>query len=251
MIRTENLSLRLGDFHLQDISLSIDKNRFFVLMGPTGAGKTVLLEALAGLVPIRGGRILINEKDVTRLPPERRGVGIVYQDYALFPHMSVRDNITYGLRYHRSSRTRAGQRFRELADLLDIEPLLDRTPGTLSGGELQRVALARALVVSPQVILLDEPLSALDPRFREEVRRALKRLHANSEVTFLMVTHDFTEALSLAERAAIMHNGRIEQEGSIQDIFQRPQTHFVADFVGMKNLFPATFAGTTALVSDL
>ena len=251
MIRTEGLNIHLGEFHLQDITLGIKKNEFFVLMGPTGAGKTVLLEAIVGLVATRSGKIFIEGHDITGLPPERRGISIVYQDYALFPHLNVEKNITYGVHFHLIDKDTARNRFSRLIDQLNISNLLNRYPGTLSGGELQRVALARALMVSPKVILLDEPLSALDPNFREEIRHMLKTLHETSHITFLMVTHDFAEALSLGDRAAIMNRGRIEQTGCIQDIFNHPESTFVADFVGMKNIFSARFSNKSAQVGDL
>jgi len=251
MIRTEHLTIQLGEFHLKDITLSIKKNEFFVLMGPTGAGKTVLLEAIVGLTPTRSGKISIDRQDITKLPPERRGISIVYQDYALFPHLSVEKNISYGLHFHRIDRDTARMRFSGLIEQLNLGHLLKRYPGTLSGGELQRVALARALMVNPKVLLLDEPLSALDPGFREEIRHMLKTLHKTSNTTFLMVTHDFAEALSLGDRAAIMNQGKIEQTGCIQDIFNHPESTFVADFVGMKNIFAARIHNTNAQVGDL
>ncbi|HPS94087.1 MAG TPA: ABC transporter ATP-binding protein, partial [Deltaproteobacteria bacterium] len=251
MIEIRGLKVHLGEFRLKDIDLSIDDGSFFVLMGPTGAGKTVLLEAIAGLVPVLGGSIAIGGRDMTRLPPEKRGVGIMYQDYALFPHLTVAHNITFGLRYKRHDRRSAEKRLGQLVDDLDIGNLLLRHPETLSGGELQRVALARALMVEPRVILLDEPLSALDQIFREEIRSLLKQIHRSSRITFFMVTHDFSEALTLATKAAIMNNGAIVQTGTIRDIFQRPSSSFVADFVGMKNIFPAAFNGTTARVGTL
>jgi len=251
MIKTENLNISLPGFNLHDINLSIEEGGFFVLMGPTGAGKTVLLEALAGLVPVKSGRIIIEGKDVTRLPPEKRGISIVYQDYALFPHLTVIENIKYGLRFHKVDKKETKERLDRLLHDLDIEYIEQRLPENLSGGELQRVALARALMINPRVLLLDEPLSALDPRFKEEIRSGLKRLHRVSRVTFLMVTHDFVDALSLANRAAVMNEGRIAQTGSIEDIFQRPISKFVADFVGMKNLFPARFSGSRAIINNL
>ena len=249
MIRIENLETRLSGFNLHEINLSIEEGEFFVLMGPTGAGKTVLLEAIAGLVPVKRGKIIINGRDITNLPPEKRFVGIVYQDYTLFPHLTVQQNITYGYRYQKTYKDDLEKRLHHLVETLDLAHLQHRLPVNLSGGELQRTALARALMVNPGVLLLDEPLSALDPGFREEIRNMLKALHTSSQTTFLMVTHDFAEALSLANRAAVMSRGKIEQVGRVEEIFQRPVSRFVADFVGMKNLFPASFADTKAFAN--
>jgi molybdate/tungstate transport system ATP-binding protein len=251
MITTQALNVTLSDFKLRDIDLAIGENEFFVLMGPTGAGKTVLLEAIAGLVPVKGGKIFIQEKEISRMPPEKRGIGIVYQDHALFPHLTVRKNILYGLHFHRIDRTETQRRFDHLIEVLKIANILDRLPVNLSGGEKQRVALARALIVEPKVLLLDEPLSALDPNFREGVRSALKELHQSSRITFLMVTHDFTDALFLADRAAVLNQGCIEQTGTVTDVFEHPVSPFVAEFVGMKNVFPATFQGDIARLGDL
>ncbi|MBW1692115.1 MAG: ABC transporter ATP-binding protein [Deltaproteobacteria bacterium] len=251
MIEIRDLNIRLLDFTLSDINLGIAENEFFILMGPTGAGKTVLMEAIAGLVPIKSGKIFIGEKDITRLPPEKRDISIVYQDYALFPHLTVFENITYGLHFHRIDTAQAEERLNRLFDVLNISHLKERLPAKLSGGEKQRVALARALIVDPSVLLLDEPLSALDPGFREDVRNALKTLHQSSSATFLMVTHDFAEALSLAERAAVINKGIIEQIGDMKEIFEKPNSPFVADFVGMKNLFKSSSSGTHAMVSGL
>jgi len=251
MIRVEDLNISLPGFNLSNINLSIGENEFFILMGPTGAGKTVLLEAIAGLVPIKSGKILIGEKDITRLPPEKRGISIIYQDYALFPHLTVLENVTYGLHFHRIDKAQAEKRLNRLLEVVNLSHLKERLPVNLSGGEKQRVSLARALMVEPRVLLLDEPLSALDPSFREEVRGALKRLHQSSSTTFLMVTHDFAEALSLAGRAAVINKGHIEQTGAVKEIFEKPVSPFVADFVGMKNLFKASFRGIYAMVSGL
>jgi len=251
MIRVEDLNVRLADFRLRDIHLTVEVNEFFALMGPTGAGKTVLLEAIAGLVPIKSGRIFIGDSEVTGLPPEKRGIGIVYQDHALFPHQTVLQNITYGLHFHKAQKADAENRRERLIDLLQLSDILNRLPTHLSGGEKQRVALARALMVAPEVLLLDEPLSALDPNFREEIRDSLKDLHKSSKTTFLMVTHDFSDALFLAERAAVINQGRIEQTGKTMEVFRHPNSLFAAEFVGMKNVFPAMFEGARAMVGDL
>jgi len=251
MIRLENLNIRLPDFSLDNVSLDIPAGEFFVLMGPTGSGKTLLLEAIAGLMHTTDGHIFIGGREVTRLPPEKRGIGIVYQDQALFPHLTVAGNISYGLRYHRISTQKARENIAGLVSLLNLEHLLDRLPGNLSGGEKQRVALARALAVQPGVLLLDEPLSALDPNFRDEVRSALKALHSSTGATFMMVSHDFSDALSLADRAAVINRGKIEQVGQIDDIFKKPVSAFTADFVGMKNIFKARFNGAQITLGGL
>jgi molybdate/tungstate transport system ATP-binding protein len=233
MIRVEALTLYLPGFSLEKVNLQVRTGEAFAVLGPTGAGKTLLLESIVGVRAIDGGRILIDGRNVTRWPPERRRIGIVYQDQALFPHLTVRQNIAYGLRYCRN-----GAKFPDaLIERLALTPLLSRRVHTLSGGESQRVALARALAVAPSVLLLDEPLSALDPNFRDEIRSLLKTLHTETGITLLMVTHDFAEAHFLAQRAAVMHRGRIEQTGTLKAVFDRPATPFVAQFVGMKNLF--------------
>jgi molybdate/tungstate transport system ATP-binding protein len=248
MISLEGLCIDLPGFAVQDVHLTIETGEFFTLLGPTGAGKTLILEAIGGLMPVTGGRILIDDRDMTGVPTENRGVGIVYQDCALFPHLSVMKNIAYGLRYHKRFPERDLKR---LIHGLNLDALLHRSIHHLSGGEKQRVALARALAVNPSVLLLDEPLSALDPNFREEVRKALKKLHRDTGITFLMVTHDFAEALYLADRGAVINQGQIEQVGNIHEIFTKPKTPGVADFVGMKNVFEAVFHGTKAVIDEL
>jgi len=246
MIRIEALAVRYRGFALEDITIQVAPGEFFCLIGPTGAGKTVVLESTAGLVAADSGSIRIAGRDVTHLPPERRRIGIVYQDSALFPHLTVGQNIRFGLRYHPDGHRFHAARLPFLLEQLALEDLVDRSVTHLSGGEKQRVALARALVVEPEVLLLDEPLSALDPNFREEIRDVLKQLHHETGITVLMVTHDFSEAQYLGQRAAVIRNGRIEQIGTVQRIFHEPETPFVARFVGMKNLFPAVFEGTAA-----
>jgi molybdate/tungstate transport system ATP-binding protein len=252
MIRIENLSVAVGDFRLREINLKVEEGEFFVIMGPTGAGKTVLLESVSGLIPLGRGKVLVKNVDVSHLPPEKRGISIMYQDYSLFPHLSVRENIQYGLRYcFAGPPERRNTGLDYLIDVLALRPLLDRAPASLSGGEMQRVSLARALAVDPALILLDEPLSALDPAFRGEVQAEFKKIHRETGATFIMVTHDFTEALHLARRGAVLNRGKIEQVGEIEEIFKKPRTKFVARFVGIQNLFRAEFRGGRAYVNGL
>jgi molybdate/tungstate transport system ATP-binding protein len=239
MIRLEKVTVKLPGFAVHDISLHVEQGEFFALLGPTAAGKTVILESIAGLVRVTRGRIRMAGRDMTRCPPERRRIGIVYQDCALFPHLTVIQNIRYGLRYFGMDTVEGRKRVDRLIAMLDLGRIVSRRPLHLSGGEMQRVSLARALSVNPSVLLLDEPLSALDPNFRWEIRRVLKELHGEFGITFMMVTHDFDEALYLADRVAIIREGRMEQIGGTEEVFQKPATPFVAEFVGMKNIFPA------------
>jgi molybdopterin-binding protein len=235
-VRIENLWVDLAEFHLRQIDLEITAGEYFVILGPTGAGKTVLLETIAGLHQPRDGSILIGGEDVTTLPPERRGLGFVYQDYALFPHLDVAENVAFGLRLHRMSRAAVTERVAEMSRLLAIDHLFHRRPDTLSGGEQQRVALARALVVQPRLLLLDEPLGALDPETRESLQRELARLHRELGTTTIHVTHDFEEAIALGERIAVLNDGQVVQVGPPEAIFRRPATEFVARFVGVRNV---------------
>lgn len=251
MIEIEQLTVQVPGFALTDINLSVQEGEFFALIGPTGAGKTLILESISGLVRCTSGRIRIRGIDITHLPPEARGVGIVYQDHALFPHLSVKDNIRYGLRYHPKTNGTSHSTLDRWIEHLGLSQLLDRSTENLSGGEKQRVALARALAIQPTVLLLDEPLSALDPNFREEIRQLLHELHLETKITILMVTHDFSEAHFLSQRIAVIHHGQIEQTGTLKAVFTAPSTPFVAQFVGMKNIFPVTLNGNTAYTSDL
>jgi len=236
-VQVRDLWVDLDEFHLREIDLDITSGEYFVILGPTGGGKTVLLETIAGLHRLRQGRILLDGEEITAAPPERRGVGFVYQDYALFPHLNVAQNIGFGLKLRGEERTVIQQRVDEMARLLSIDHLLHRRPGTLSGGEQQRAALARALIVGPRLLLLDEPLSALDPETRESLQRELARLHRELGTTTIHVTHDFEEAVSLGDRIAILNAGRVVQVGSPDDIFRRPESEFVARFVGVRNIF--------------
>jgi len=244
MIRIRNLCVELGDFTLKNASIDVAKGEYFVIVGPSGAGKTVLLETIAGLYPIRQGQIFLRGKDATDLDPEKRGVSIVYQDYALFPHLSVRDNILFGLRMHRTGEAEMKKAMALVVDLCDISSLMHRRPATLSGGECQRVALARALCVHPDVLLLDEPLSALDPCTRESMQEELRRLHRTLRVTTLHVTHDFEEAIALGERMAVIGDGEVKQVGPPEEIFRRPNSEFVARFSMSRNIFPGKIVTT-------
>ena len=230
MIRLEGLTVRVGRFLLQDISLDIPTGGYGLVIGPTGSGKTTLLEAIAGHSPLRGGRILLREVDVSRAAPEARRVGFVYQQYHLFPHLSVAENIGYGLR-QQNSEVR-GQRIRELADLLRLTPLLERGTRGLSGGEQQRIALARALAPRPSILLLDEPFAAVDPATRRELRRELRDLHEHEGITTLQVTHDFEDAMRLGDVVAVLAGGRIVQSGPPEQVFRYPNSAFVAEFIG-------------------
>lgn len=237
MIEVRGLKVNLGSFMLQDIDLKVENGEYFIILGPTGAGKTVLLEALAGLYPIVEGSISVNGKDVTREKPERRGIAIVYQDQMLFPHLSVERNISFGLKALKCPKEEIKPRITAIAELLGIAHLLQRDTTTLSGGEKQKAALARALVTKPAVLLLDEPLSALDPETRERMQRELASIHRQLQVTMVHVTHDFEEAVGLGDRVAVLNDGRIVQVGTPQDVLRRPSSEFVARFALSRNVF--------------
>jgi molybdate transport system ATP-binding protein len=254
MIRIRNLSVELGAFALHEISLNIEKGEYFIILGPTGAGKTVLLESIAGVQPIRGGQIWLEGRNITAMKPEERGASIVYQDYMLFPHYSVRDNILFGLRMRRENPGQLALGLNTVVRLLDLEHLLLRRPDTLSGGEKQRVALARAIVTNPSVLLLDEPLSALDPQTRDDVREEILKLHKRLGITILHVTHDFEEAITMANRIAVMGNGEVKQVGTPDEVFRHPDSEFVARFTMAGNILSGVAIkesdGTTAFVLD-
>ena len=237
MIAVRNLCVDLGDFVLHEANLDVEAGEYFIILGPTGAGKTVLLESIAGLYRPKRGQIWINGREVTHLEPEKRGISIVYQDQALFPHLSVKDNIIFGLKLRKKSMQEIDQTLNWLANLLSLTHLLHRKPDTLSGGEKQKVALARALSIRPQLMLLDEPLSALDPEGREIVQKELRRLHSQLKVTTVHVTHDFEEAIALSDRIAVIGEGCIQQIGTSEEIFRRPNSEFVARFALARNIF--------------
>jgi molybdopterin-binding protein len=243
VIEVRDLWVDLGDFVLRGANLDIAAGEYFVILGPTGAGKTVLLESMAGLYPLKRGRIWLGGQEVTGLQPEKRGISIVYQDQMLFPHLTVRDNITFGLKIRKSSPLELEQTLVWLSELLGIDHLLERKPDTLSGGEKQKIALARALSVRPKLLLLDEPLSALDPSSREVLQRELRQIHEQYRVTTVHVTHDFEEAIALADRVAVIGDGSIQQIGTPEQIFRQPSSEFVARFAMVRNIFRGEVLG--------
>lgn len=236
MIEIKNLSIHLGKFSLNDINLTIDDREYFVILGPTGAGKTVLIECVAGLQHINRGEIWIAGKNVTSLAPEERGVGYVPQDYVLFPFLNVAQNIAFGLRQSQYSKTEIKQRVATLSHLLSISQLLDRDIPSLSGGEKQRIALARALAPSPNILLLDEPLSSLDLQTAKRLRLELKRIHRETGIITLHITHSHLEAEELADRIAILNMGVLEQVGKPEEVFFYPTNEAVSDFIGTPNI---------------
>jgi ABC-type Fe3+/spermidine/putrescine transport system ATPase subunit len=235
-VQVRGVSLRLGDFAVHDADLEVSEGVYFVLLGPTGAGKTVLLECIAGLHHPEKGDIYVDGEQINEAPPELRGLGYLPQDYALFPHLTVAENIGFGMRLRRKPRAEVERRVKELAALLGITHLLRRTPTTLSGGEQQRTALARALAIEPKVLLLDEPLSALDEQTREGLCVELRRVHEELGTTTLHVSHNFEETLAVADKIGIIHEGRMRQVGTPEEVFRRPNSEFVARFVRSENI---------------
>ena len=219
------------------VSVDVAAGEFFSLLGPSGCGKTTLLRVLAGFESPDAGRVLIDGRDVTALPPNRRPTNLVFQHYALFPHLTVERNVAFGLRYRGASRADAARRVAAALDRVQLGGLGRRMPHQLSGGQRQRVALARALVLEPAVLLLDEPLAALDQKLRREMQVELKHLQRAVGITFVFVTHDQEEALVMSDRVAVMNAGRLEQVGDARDVFERPRTEFVARFMGAANIF--------------
>ena len=230
---------------LDGVSLDIAEGEFFTLVGPSGCGKTTTLRTIAGLESPTDGRVRFDGEDVAGVPTEDRDVGIVFQSYALFPHMTVRENVAYGLNFADPPEgTSVDERVTDLLDLVDLSGMGDREPDQLSGGQQQRVALARALAPEPEILLLDELMSALDARLRETLRRQIKRIQTELDVTTVYVTHDQEEALAISDRLAVMNSGRVEQVGTPREVYERPATEFVASFVGENNLFRGEVSGT-------
>ncbi|MFC5365408.1 ABC transporter ATP-binding protein [Salinirubrum litoreum] len=226
------------------IDVEISDGEFFTLVGPSGCGKTTTLRLLAGFEEPTAGDVRFDGEVMTGVPPEDRGVGVVFQNYALFPHLSVRENVAYGLKFHDPpGGVSADERVADLLDLVDLSGLGDRDPGALSGGQQQRVALARALAPGPRLLLLDEPMSALDAQLRERLRLQVKEIQSELGITTVYVTHDQEEALSVSDRVAVLRDGRVEQVGAPREVYRQPATRFVASFVGDNNLFDGRVVG--------
>ncbi len=235
-LKLDNITKKYGQLAVvRDVSLDVGSGRFLTLLGPSGSGKTSILTMIAGFSEPTAGRILLDDRDITTTPPEKRSFGMVFQGYALFPHMTVADNVDFPLRVRKVGKAERTQRVRAALDLVQLTNLGHRKPSELSGGQQQRVALARALVFDPAVLLLDEPLSALDKKLRAELQEELKALHQRVGRTFINVTHDQEEALSMSDEIAILDRGRVAQFGSPNELYERPRTRFVASFLGSSN----------------
>jgi spermidine/putrescine transport system ATP-binding protein len=240
-IGVERVVKRFGAFEaLKGVSLSIADNEFFTLLGPSGCGKTTLLRSIAGFEDLTEGEITLFGSNIAALPPEKRPVNTVFQQYALFPHMSVRDNVEFGLRMRGIPLAERQARAAEMLEMVHLSHFTDRLPAQLSGGQQQRVALARALAPRPRVLLLDEPLSALDLKLRQAMRVELKQLQETTGITFVFVTHDQEEALAMSDRIAVMSSGEVQQVGDPRTIYEAPVNRFVADFIGETNVLPVT-----------
>ena len=243
-VRLENVVKRFDDTVAVDgISVEIPRGSFFALLGPSGCGKTTTLRMIGGFEEPSEGRIFLGDRDVVGLPPYKRDVNTVFQSYALFPHMTVTQNVAFGLERRKIGKTEVRARVREVLELVDLAGRGERKPRQLSGGQQQRVALARAIVNNPRVLLLDEPLGALDLKLRKQMQLELKRIQNEVGITFVHVTHDQEEAMTMADTIAVMNSGRIEQLGTPADLYERPQTAFVAGFLGKSNLLDATVSG--------
>ena len=239
-VSIRNLTKQFGPiWALKDISLEIESQELFFLLGPSGCGKTTLLRLIAGFYQPDGGELRFGDKPMNGVPPHQRNTGMVFQNYALWPHLTVAENVAYGLDVRRATAAEKKQRTAEALAIVQMDAYAERTPNQLSGGQQQRVALARALVIKPDVLLLDEPLSNLDAKLRLEMREEIRRIHAQTRITTIYVTHDQKEALSLAQRLAVLRDGRIEQLGNPRAVYRTPANRFVADFIGETNWLSA------------
>ena len=234
----KNISKNYGQFALQNIEVKIDEGDYFVLLGNSGSGKSLLLELISGLIKADKGEVLLEEQKINDLPIQKRQLGLVFQDFALFPHKTVKENILFALSGTKKTKSEKQKILSQMLDTMNIKQLADRYPASLSGGEAQRVALARTLVKKPKVLLLDEPLSSLDVQLKSDLRALLKKINQSGQ-TIMHVTHDYDEAVALANKVAVIDKGKIIQKGSLQSVFQNPKSKFVADFVGIRNFFKA------------
>lgn len=239
MLKINNLKNQWKDFKIENINLNIKNQEFFVLLGPTGSGKTLLLELIAGFQKPDKGKILYKNKPYTQLEPEKRDIGFVYQEYSLFPHMNVKENISYGLKEQGLEEAEIEKKVDEMLNLFDITNLEERYPKTLSGGEKQRVSLARAIVIKPDLLLLDEPFNALDEKTHKEMIENIKKLHHELDLTTIHVTHDQTEAMMLADRIGVIMDGEIKQIDKPDKLFNKPKSRNLAKFLGVENIFSA------------
>ena len=236
-LRLEKVSRRFGSrYALRDLDVTIQGGEFVALLGPSGCGKTTALNCLAGLLPLTSGTITLDGRRIDVLPPERRDFGMVFQNYALFPHMSVRSNIAFGLRMRKIARSEVRRRVAEALELVQLEEFADRLPGQLSGGQQQRVAIARAIVFEPPLVLMDEPLSNLDAKLRLDMRTEIRRIHQSVGLTTVYVTHDQEEALSMADRLLVLRDGRVMQAGTPEELYTQPANRYVAGFMGYRNM---------------
>ena len=251
-IRLERVTKRFGDTTaVEALDLEVPRGAFYALLGPSGCGKTTTLRMVGGFEDPTDGRVFLGGDDVTELPPYRRDVNTVFQSYALFPHLSVESNVAFGLERRKVGRSEVAKRVAETLELVQLGGLGRRKPRQLSGGQQQRVALARALVNRPRALLLDEPLGALDLRLRKQLQIELKRIQQDVGITFVHVTHDQEEAMSMADTIAVMHGGRIEQAGGAADLYERPRTEFVANFLGVSNLIDGKLGSTQGGLSTV
>ncbi len=250
-VRLDSVSKQYADsYAVRDVSLDIAPGEFFSLLGPSGCGKTTSLRMIGGFADPTAGTVLLSGEDVTALPPNKRNVNTVFQSYALFDHLSLADNVAFGLKRKGVGRAEIRERVATMLELVQLGGFADRKPGTLSGGQRQRVALARALVNRPQVLLLDEPLAALDLKLRRQMQVELKQIQREIGITFVFVTHDQDEALTMSDRVAVMNGGRVEQCGTPEDVYERPASSFVASFMGTSNLVAGTYRGGEVLIEQ-
>ena len=251
-VTLRGVSKSFGDVHaVISLDLTVEPGEFFAMLGPSGSGKTTVLRLIAGFEQASAGQVFLGDQDVTKIPPFDRPVNTVFQDYALFPHMTIAENVGYGLRARKAPKAEIASKVQQALRRVQLPDVADRMPHQLSGGQRQRIALARALVLEPKVLLLDEPLGALDKQLREEMQVELKQIQREVGITFIFVTHDQEEALTLSDRIAVFNAGRVEQVGTPAEVYEDPQTRFVASFLGLSNLIPAEIARTLVGVDEM